>query len=267
MNRGVLVVALCALGVSLVAGAPAEAKVRGKVVSYKAGKTTLKGYLAYDAAKKGKRPGVIVVHEWWGHNDYARRRARMLAKLGYIALAIDMYGDGKNTGPPKDAKRVMMAATKSKDVAIARFMAGLKLLRANKRTAAKKVAAIGYCFGGAVVLNMARTGVDLRAVASFHGNLGPMVKAKKGGIKAEILVLHGAADPFVPEKQIAAFKKEMKDVGAKMTFMAYPGAKHAFTNPVATAKGKKYKLPLAYDKSADTKSWAAMKRFFARVLR
>lgn len=267
MNRGVLVAALCAFGISLMASAPAQAKVRGKVVTYEAGKTKLKGYLAYDAAKKGKRPGVLVVHEWWGHNDYARRRARMLAKLGYIALAVDMYGGGKNTGHPKDAKRFMMAAIKSKDVAIARFKAGLKLLRANKRTAKNKVAAIGYCFGGGVVLNMARAGIDLRAVVSFHGSLSPMVKAKKGEIKAELLVLHGAADPFVPKKQLAVFKKEMKRVGAKMTFIAYPGAKHAFTNPGATAKGKKYKLPLAYDKSADTKSWAAMKRFFARVLR
>ena len=238
-----------------------------KEIEYKAGETSLKGFLAYDSAKKGKRPGVLVVHEWWGHNDYARKRAKMLAKLGYVGFALDMYGEGKNTGHPKDAQKFMMAVMKNIKVGEARFKAALEVLKKQDVTDGEKIAAIGYCFGGAVVLHMARAGFPLKGVASFHGNLKSMKKVKKGGIKAEILVMNGAADPFVKEKSIKAFKKEMKKAGATFKFINYPGAKHAFTNPGATEKGKKFKLPLAYNKEADEKSWAEMKTFFARILK
>ncbi len=246
---------------------PAEktGSIVGKVVTYKSGKTTLKGYIAYDSSKKGKRPGVIVVHEWWGHNAYARRRANMLAKLGYVALALDMYGEGKKTSHPKDASKFMMAVMKNMKEGENRFKAAKELLEKHPMTNPAKVAAIGYCFGGAIVLHMARTGFALKGVASFHGNLTSMRKVKKGDIKAEILVMNGGADPFVKPEAITAFKKEMTDAGAKFKFISYPGAKHAFTNPDATAKGKKFKLPLAYNKEADQKSWAEMKTFFTRI--
>ncbi len=245
----------------------ADAGVVGKEVTYKAGDTTLKGYLAYDKSKKGKRPGVLVVHEWWGHNDYARRRARMLAKLGYVAFALDMYGEGKNTGHPKNAQKFMMSVMKNMKEGVERFKAAKGVLEKHDMTDKDKLAAIGYCFGGAIVLHMARIGMNLNGVASFHGNLKSMHKAKKGDIKAEVLVMNGAADPFVPAKSIEAFKAEMKQAGANYKFVNYKGAKHAFTNPGATEKGKKFKLPLAYDREADEKSWAEMKAFFARIFK
>ncbi len=232
-------------------------------VSYTAGATTLKGYLAYDKTIKGPRPGILIVHEWWGHNEYVRRRARMLAELGYTALALDMYGDGKNTEHPADAKKFMETVLGNFEEGIKRFKAAHSLLTKHATTDAKKTSAIGYCFGGAVVLNMARLGLPLDGVASFHGSLQSKKPAQKGKVKAKLLVMNGAADPFVPAKSIEAFKKEMKDAGAQFEFINYPNAKHAFTNPAATAKGKKFKLPLAYDKDADTRSWDKLKGFLA----
>lgn len=235
--------------------------IRGEEVTYRAGGTTLEGYIAWDAAKQGARPGVIVVHEWWGHNEYVRRRARMLAEEGYTALALDMYGDGKEAKHPDDAKKFMMETISNADVAKARFEAAYELLQKHETTDPSKMAAIGYCFGGAVVLHMARAGVDLDGVASFHGNLATEAPAKPGVVKANVLVLHGAADPFVPAEQVEAFKKEMDAAGVDYTFIEYPGAVHAFTNPSATEYGKKFDLPLAYDETADTQSWAELQRF------
>lgn len=263
----VTVLSIALLGLAAHSTALAGSRVVGKVVTYRSGKTTMKGYIAYDAGQRGKRPGVLVVHEWWGHNKYARRRARMLAKLGYVALALDMYGGGKSTTHPKDAKKFMMTVIGNMAEGKRRFLAALALLKRHPATSKRRIAAIGYCFGGAVVLHMARFGVDLRGVVSFHGNLGTKTPAKKGAVKAAVLVLHGAADPFVPNKQVAAFKAEMKAAGVKMKFVAYPGAKHAFTNPAASKIGRANKLPLAYNAAADRGSWAEMKRFFRRVLR
>lgn len=240
-------------------------KIHGEEVTYKSGDVELKGYLAYDKTQKGPRPGVLVVHEWWGHNDYARSRARQLASMGYTALAVDMYGGGKQAKHPDDAKKFMMEVVSNMPEGKKRFDAAKKLLEAHDTTDPKKTSAIGYCFGGAVVLHMARFGSDLDLVASFHGNLGTKAPAKKGAIKAQVLVLHGEADPFIKPESVAAFKKEMKEAGAKMTFVGYPGAKHAFTNPGATELGTKFKLPLAYDKDADTKSWAELEKALSAV--
>jgi dienelactone hydrolase len=241
---------------------PSKPDVHGEEVSYEAGGTALKGYLAWDASQRGPRPGVIVVHEWWGHNDYVRRRARMLAEQGYAALALDMYGAGKLAQHPEDAQKFMMEAISQADVARARFMAGYELLKKHEVTDPTKVAAIGYCFGGAVVLQMARLGTDLDGVASFHGTLaaqgGP---AAPGTVKAKVLVLHGAEDPLIPNEQVVAFKKEMDAARVDYTFIEYPGAKHAFTNPAATEKGKKFGMPLAYDENADEQSWAELLTF------
>ncbi|HID82272.1 MAG TPA: dienelactone hydrolase family protein [Thiotrichales bacterium] len=235
--------------------------IRGEEVSYEAGDVTLKGYLAYDANIKGKRPGVLVVHEWWGHNDYVRNRARMLAEMGYTALAIDMYGDGKSAQHPADAKKFMMEVMSNMQAGKARFLAAQRLLQDHATTDADKIAAIGYCFGGGIVLNMARMGLDLDGVASFHGSLSTKMPAQPGDIKAKILVLHGGSDPFVTAEQVEAFKKEMADAKADMKLIVYPDAVHAFTNPGATAMGKEFDLPLAYNEDADKKSWGELEKF------
>jgi dienelactone hydrolase len=247
--------------------AAARAAVEGKDVEYTVEGVTLKGYFAWDAAMPGARPGVLVVHEWWGLNDYARRRARMLAELGYAALAVDMYGDGKTAAHPDDAQKFAGELTKNAETTKARFLAGLAFLKAQSQTDPTRIAAIGYCMGGGVVLNMARAGVDLRGVASFHGALNPIFTAQPGGIKAKILVLHGADDTLIPPEAVAAFKKEMADVGADVTFIAYPGAKHSFTNPDADEYGKKFGMPLAYNAEADRQSWEELKKFLAAVLK
>ena len=240
---------------------PKAQDVRGEEVVYKAGDTTLKGYIAWDAAQEGPRPGVIVVHEWWGHNDYVRKRARMLAEEGYTALALDMYGDGKQAAHPEDAQKFMMETLSNIEVAKARFAAASALLREHSTTDPTRIAAIGYCFGGAVVLHMARFGNELAGVASFHGNLATETPAQPGAIKAKILVLHGAEDPLVPQEQVVAFKKEMDAAGADYRFVEYAGAVHSFTNPAATENGKKFDAPLAYDQAADEQSWAELQRF------
>ena len=204
-----------------------------KEVSYSADGTTLKGFLAYDENIKGVRPGVIVVHEWWGHNQYARKRAMMLAELGYTALAIDMYGDGKQANHPDDAGKFAMAIMKNMPTAKARFEAGVKFLKQQAQTHAKTIAAIGYCFGGGVVLRMAVAGEDLNGVVSFHGGLPTDSVANPKQVKAKLLVCNGADDKFVPAEQIDAFKKVMVDAGINFKFVNYPGAIHAFSNPDA----------------------------------
>ena len=242
-----------------------QADIITKTINYSDGDIKMKGYLAYDDSIKGKRPGVIVVHEWWGHNDYAKKRARMLAGLGYRALALDMYGNGLNASHPEDAGKFSGAVKANMAVAEKRFMAAYNLLQKQDNVVKDKMAAIGYCFGGGIVLEMARRGVDLDAVVSFHGSLGTKEKATKGKVKAKVLVLNGQADPFVKAESISNFKKEMKSAGVSFKFISYPGAKHAFTNPGADNFGKKFKIPLAYNAEADKKSWAEMKRFLEKT--
>lgn len=233
-------------------------------ISYEADSITMKGYLAYDQQKEGKRPCVLVVHEWWGHNDYARERADKLAEMGYIALAVDMYGDGKTADHPQDAMKFSGAVFKDIEGAKMRFEKALEVLKSHPMANPEQTAAVGYCFGGGVSLNMARMGVDLDAVASFHGSLGA-VKAAEEGMKTKLLVCNGAADPFVKAEQIEAFKKEMDDAKVEYEFINYEGAVHAFTNPGANTLGEKFDLPLAYQEKADKESWKAMSDFFAKV--
>jgi dienelactone hydrolase len=226
--------------------------------------TRLIGYHAWDDAIQGKRPGVIVVHEWWGLNDYAKRRARDLAALGYSALAVDMYGEGKHTQHPKDAGAFMQAVMADPATPRARFQAGLDLLKAQPQTDAQRIAAIGYCFGGRVVLDMARQGLPLAAVVSFHGALVTDTPAKPGSVKAKVLVEHGAADSFITPEQIAAFKAEMDQAGANYRFVELPSAKHGFSNPDADAH-KGHGLDLGYQKEADQRSWADMQQLLKQV--
>jgi dienelactone hydrolase len=200
-------------------------------------------------------------------NDYARKRARMLAELGYTAFALDMYGDGKQAHHPDDAGQFSSAIMKNQDLARARFNGALEVLRKEKTVDPRRIAAIGYCFGGAVVLQMARYGTDLKGVVSFHGNLAPVSPARPGAVKAKILVLTGAADSFVPPEQVEQFKKEMDAAKADYRVIAYPGAKHSFTNPEADEFGKQFNLPLAYNEEADHASWKEMQEFFRTVLK
>jgi|SRR3990172_333240 len=244
-----------------------EVKVVGEEVDYASGGITLKGFLAYDSAMKGKRPGVIVVHEWWGHNEYARKRARMLAELGYTALALDMYGEGKQAAHPEDAQKFSSEIANNMDLAKERFNAAVDALKAHESVDPERIAAIGYCFGGSVVLQMARSGADLDAVVSFHGGLATPSPAEPGGVKAKILVCHGEADELIPAGQVEAFKEEMDKAGADYEFISYTGAKHSFTNPEADKYAAEFNIPLAYDMGADRKSWADMQGFLKDVFK
>jgi dienelactone hydrolase len=259
MKRWILIVALALVAHS------AQAAVKGEEVQYKAGNTVLKGYLAWDDAQKGKRPGVLVVHEWWGHNEYARERARMLAGLGYTALALDMYGDGHQAHHPDEAGKFSGEVRKNLTMAKVRFDAAQRVLKKHPTVDGGNIAAIGYCFGGAIVLEMARQGEPLKGVVSFHGSLNTEQPAKAGKLKARMLVLTGEADPFVPAEQVAAFKKEMDAAKASYKVIAYPGAKHSFTSPEADKLGQQFNMPFAYHAEADQKSWAEMQVFFKEI--
>jgi len=241
-----------------------SAAVRTKDVEYRQGDTVLQGFFAWDDAAKGRRPGVLVVHEWWGHNEHARDQAKRLAQTGYVGFALDMYGKGKLAAHPKDAEAFLNEATKDPAVMTARFNAALEQLKRNPHVDPEKIAAIGYCFGGAVVLGQARSGADLDAVVSFHGLLATKTPAEAGKIKARVLALTGADDPMVPPQQVEAFKSEMTAAGVKFEVVSYPHARHSFTNPQADKAGM---AGLAYDAEADKKSWAAMLEMFEQVFR
>lgn len=241
--------------------------VIGKPVDYAADGITLKGYIAYNDMIKEKRPGVLVVHEWWGNNDYSRMRANMLAELGYVALAVDMYGNGQVVDNPGDAGRLAGETMKDMQGMKSRFAAALDLLKKNSRVDTTRIAAIGYCFGGGVVLNMASAGADLKGVVGFHPGLGSVLPAEKGKVKARILVCNGAADKFNSEETIKNFKAGLDSAKAEYRFINYPDALHAFTNPAATEIGKKYSMPIAYNENADKKSWVDMREFFEMIFR
>jgi dienelactone hydrolase len=259
MKRILLMLLLCCFG------SAAQAAVHGEEVSYEAGGSTLKGYIAYDDAIKDKRPGVIVVHEWWGQNEYVRRRARMLAELGYTALAVDMYGDGWTADNPKDAGDLAYGISSDMPLEKERFEAGMQFLLNHATVDPNEIAAFGYCFGGGVVLNMARIGENLKGVASFHGSLGTDSPAKQWKIKARIISFSGDADPMIGADKVAEFRKEMDAAGANYRVVIYPGAKHAFTNPESDQMGKKFNLPIAYDAEADKDSWAQATVFLREV--
>lgn len=260
MRQTILATLLLLLG-----GAPAWAALVDQEVEYRSGDTVMKGYLAYDDATKGPRPGILVVHEWWGHNDYARSRARQLAALGYTALALDMYGEGRQATHPEDAGKFSSALKQDLPLAEARFKAALHLLRDQPTVNSEQIGAVGYCFGGSIVLEMARRGLDLDAVASFHGSLTTDNPPEKGAIKGRLFVANGAADPMVKPEHIKVFRAQMDGVGADYRLVNYTGAKHAFTNPDADKYGKEFGLPLAYDAVADKASWEEMQQLFREV--
>ena len=244
----------------------ALAVVVGKDVTYKAGDTVMKGYLAADDAIKGKRAGVLVVPEWWGANDYARKRARMLAGEGYVALVVDMYGEGQIADNPKDAGALAGNINKNPTLALSRFQAAEKFLGRQPNVKKGEIAALGYCFGGGVVLNMARAGEPLKSAVSYHGILATDVAVKPGALKTKLRVFTGEADPFVPPEQVEAFKAEMDNAKADYMLLSYPGVKHTFTNREADSYAAQFGLPLKYDNAADTDSWTRTVEFLRATL-
>lgn len=244
---------------------PPASTIATEVIEYKVGDQPFTGYIAYDQSINTQRPGVLVVHEWWGHNDYARTRAVQLARMGYTAFALDMYGTGKVADHPDNAMAFMQEAIKNPESAKERFLKAMDILQQHSSTDPEKIAAIGYCFGGGVVLNMARAGVDLDGVASFHGSLEPTFSAVPGEVTTKVLVLNGADDVMVKPEQIDAFKTEMAAASIDYEFINYPGAMHSFTNPIATEVGEKYSMPLAYNESADEQSWEKLREFLTAL--
>jgi dienelactone hydrolase len=239
------------------------AKVVLKEVDYKAGDTDMKGYLAYDDEASGNKPGILVIHEWWGNDDYAKFRAQELAKLGYIAFAGDMYGGAKTTNDPKQAGEWAGQIKKNPKLARERLEGALSTLKQQPNVDPEKLGAIGYCFGGTCVLQMARWNMPVKAVVSFHGDLTPIEPAS-GRTNLRILVCTGEADSFVPPPAIDAFKKETAAAGADVKIMSYPNAHHSFTNPNADSH---HIDNIKYDADADKKSWEDMKSFFADVFK
>jgi dienelactone hydrolase len=260
-----LCIAVALLVLSAVSTAWGE--LRGKEVEYRSGETLLKGYLVENSSVKGKRPAVLVVHEWWGHNEYARNRAKMLAKLGYTALAVDMFGDGKTAQHPEDAAKFAGELMKNKELSESRFNAAVEFVKQQKSVDPNKIAAIGYCFGGGIVLHMARQVTDLKGVVSFHGSLATDSPATPGAVKAKVLVFNGEADKMITAEQVSAFKKEMDLAGANYRYVGYPGVMHSFTNPAADTYAKKFKLPLAYDIKADKDSWNQTRIFLKDIFK
>lgn len=242
------------------------ATIKEENLNYSSDSLQLNGYIVYKDSVASKRPGIIVVPEWWGLNDYAKNRAKQLADMGYVAMAIDMYGNGQTASTPDEAMKLAGPFYTDPNLGKSRLDAAIAKLKTNPQVDTSQVVAIGYCFGGAMVLNSAKLGSDLEGVVSFHGGLaGPAPDKNK--LKAQILVCHGAADSFVPDSDSLAFRNGLDSIGAVYTFKSYANAKHAFTNPQADENSRKYKLDIAYNAAADSASWQDMKDFFGRIFK
>jgi dienelactone hydrolase len=262
--RTIVLGALCAVAMS----ASANAAIKEIPVNYTDGQTTLKGIVVYDDAIAGKRPGIVMVHEWWGITKHMHTQAANFAQQGYTAFIADMYGDAKTADNPKDAGALSSGVMKDPKLMETRFNAAREQLAAQETVDPKRIGAVGYCFGGAVVLNMASAGADLAAVAVFHALLGLNTPAPTPGeVKAKVLILNGADDPFVKKEQYAALKKDFDAAKADYRIIEYPGAVHAFTNPEATELGKKFNLPLRYDAKVNEEAQAEASKFFAADLK
>jgi dienelactone hydrolase len=244
----------------------AHAEIQTQEIEYTQNGTSLKGYLVYNSTIKEKRPGILVVHEWWGHNEHARDRARMLAKIGYTALAVDMYGNGKVADHPKKASELMNAAFNDWDTSQARFNEAKEVLQSHKTVDAERIGAIGFCFGGTVSLRMARGGEDLDGVVAFHSALP--LQPTITNMKASLLVINGSQDGFLKPETVGSFSSQMMAGNADFTYMSLTGTKHSFTNKQADEFSKKFNIPsLQYNKQSDERSWAAMQKFFQRVFK
>lgn len=246
----------------LIGSLAVQAGIKTEVIEYQHEGQTLEGYLAYDESVKEPRPGILIVHEWWGHNPYVRKRAEQLAASGYVAFALDMYGKGVLAKSSEEAAKLAGSFKTNRALMRARAAAGLEVLRKHPTVDSKRVAAIGYCFGGTVALELARGGAELAGVVSFHGGLQTPNPADAKNIKGRILILHGADDPFVPESEVAEFVKEMRAAKVDWQMISYGGAVHSFTNPDA---GSDPSRGAAYDERADRRSFFAMLMFFNEV--
>jgi dienelactone hydrolase len=247
-----------------------DPELKEENVTYTGDSVTMDGYIVYDENNKGKRPAILVVHEWWGLTDYPKFRAKELAKLGYVAMAVDIYGNGKIANNPDSAAEFALTFYKDPLKAKARLDAAIVKIKTYSQVDTENIAAIGYCFGGSLLLNSVRLGDDLKGVVcfhgspigSFHGNPSGGTPLKKELLKSKILICHGAADSYVPQKDVDQFKKQMDSIGAAYIVKVYQGATHAFTNPQATELGKKFNMPIAYNGAADIASWKDMLIFF-----
>jgi dienelactone hydrolase len=247
---------------------PALAAIKETPVTYSDGEATMKGFVVYDDARKGKRPGIVMVHEWWGITKHMHDEARRLARQGYTAFIADMYGDAKTADNPRDAGALSGSVMKNTQVMESRFNAAREQLAKQPTVDPDRIGAVGYCFGGAVVLNMARAGADLDGVVGFHASLGLNTPAPApGAVKAKVLILNGADDPFVKKEQYQTLKADMDAAKADYRVVEYPGAVHAFTNPEATALGKKFNLPLRYDAKVNKQAEDEASKFFAGVFK
>lgn len=232
--------------------------ILNREVAYSAAGKTCRSQLFWDDARTGKQPAVVIFPEFWGLNDYSRRRARMLAEQGYVVLAADVYGDAAQGATAQEASALMTALTQDPTVAAARIQAAVSAIAEQPEVDASRLATIGYCMGGALALASARLGLPLRAVASFHGVLIPGNRTQPGTIQAKILVCTGGADPMVPEANVNAFRTEMSEAGVDYEVISYPNVLHSFTNTEADERGRRYGIPLAYNAAADRASWASL---------
>ena len=242
----------------------ASAAIHTETVTYKHGNATLKSFLAYDDAQTAKRPGVLVVPEWWGLNDYAKKRAEQLAELGYVALAVDVYGDGKITTDPKEAGEWSGLYKNDRGLLRGRMAAAMKTLQKQKEVDNGKIFAIGFCFGGTAALELARSGANLLGTVSFHGGLATPTPADAKNIKGKVLALHGAADPYVKAEEVAAFEDEMEKANVDWHLVVYGHAAHGFSNP---GNGTDNSKGMAYNELAATRAWAEMQAFFNEILK
>jgi len=259
--KSILTISLIA---TLMSTSTTRAAVQTKTIEYKQADATLEGYMAWDDAQPGPRPGVLIVHDWMGPSEFTESHARKLAEMGFVALAVDIYGKGIRPKSPQEAGQQAMKFKNDRTSLRARVNAGLDVLKSDPHCDPAKIAAIGYCFGGTTVLELARSGADIRGVVSFHGGLDSPTPEDGKNIRCKVLVLHGADDPNVPPKDVAAFQQEMRSAGVDWQFVAYGGAVHAFTNPKA---GDNPARGVAYNAAADRRSWEAMKDFFAEVFK
>jgi dienelactone hydrolase len=241
-------------------------KIITQEVTYNSGIEQCKGMVSYDEELTGKLTAILVVPEWWGCNEYTRRRAKELAELGYFAMAVDMYGEGKTASNPGAAQELATPFYKNPKMGLERINAAIEKVKSYSNVDADNIGAIGYCFGGSMVLNAAKLGVAFKGVVSFHGGLAG-VPAEKGVLKSKILVCHGDSDKFVSEEDIKNFRSNLDEVKAQYTFLVYENATHAFTNPDATETGKKFNIPIAYNENADKKSWKDMVQFFQETFK
>ena len=244
-----------------------EIALKTEEVRYLSDTLEMVGYFAMDNNIKGTHPGILVIHEWWGHNEHARNQAKKLAQLGYVAFAVDMYGNKKNAKHPKEASQMTKMVTSDLEILKSRFESALNTLKKHPNVDENTIGAIGYCFGGSVALSMANAGYDLEAVAAFHSGLSLPIMPGKVKVKAKILVANGADDSLISDQQIEHFKKVMDDAKIDYKYIAYEGAKHAFTNKSADELGEKFDIPLAYNKNADEESWKEMINLFDSVFK